>query len=187
MEGSVVVSIAGQRRSVFEGIPTGVKARQRTTHVNKVGGWKESIDHHTPLHPTTCSNPIGRHHTSETFSPPTIFPPYIHHTGATGSLLDSWTLRMGPKVCPKMSVRNYHYSPCKTQKSVVLKIVWCLWSDDWGSSIPHQHITYNLVSTSSMTVSPFMVVHFSNWLCVYIFLHLQYLFTTGLELTVLLT
>jgi len=29
----------------------------------------------------------------------------------TPFLLDSWTLRMGPSVCPKTSLRNYHYSP----------------------------------------------------------------------------
>jgi hypothetical protein len=26
--------------------------------------------------------------------------------------LDSWPLKMGPICCPKMSVRNYHYSLC---------------------------------------------------------------------------
>jgi len=34
----VVVSIAGQRRSVFEGILTGVMVRQRTTHVSEMEG-----------------------------------------------------------------------------------------------------------------------------------------------------
>jgi hypothetical protein len=28
----------------------------------------------------------------------------------TGFLLDSWTLKMGPRGCPEMSVRNYHYA-----------------------------------------------------------------------------
>ena len=58
MEGSVVVSVAGQRRSVIEGILTSMIVRQNT-HVSEVGGRKESIDHNTPLHPTTCNNPTG--------------------------------------------------------------------------------------------------------------------------------
>ena len=36
---------------------------------------------------------------------------YILRFGATGFLLDSWTLRMGPISYSEMSVRNYHYSP----------------------------------------------------------------------------
>ena len=43
MEGSVVVSVAEQRRSVIEGILTGVIARQENTQVSKVGGRKESV------------------------------------------------------------------------------------------------------------------------------------------------
>ena len=34
---------------------------------------------------------------------------YILLIGATGFLLNSWTLRMGPIGCPEMSARNYHY------------------------------------------------------------------------------
>jgi hypothetical protein len=59
MEGSVVVSVAGQRRSVIKGILTGVMARHRTIHVSEVGGRKESTDQPTALHPTTCNNPLG--------------------------------------------------------------------------------------------------------------------------------
>ena len=29
-------------------------------------------DYHKPLHPTTCNNPIGWHHSTETFSLPTL-------------------------------------------------------------------------------------------------------------------
>jgi hypothetical protein len=81
MEESVVVSVAGQRHSVIEGILTGVIARQENTHVSKVGERKESIDNHTALQPTTCNNLIGWHHTTETFSPPTLFPIYIPFWG----------------------------------------------------------------------------------------------------------
>ena len=35
---------------------------------------------------------------------------YKLHFGATGFLLDSWTLRMGLTGCPKMVVGNFHYS-----------------------------------------------------------------------------
>jgi hypothetical protein len=34
---------------------------------------------------------------------------YKLYTGATGFLLDSWTLRLGLIGCPEMLVRNYHY------------------------------------------------------------------------------
>jgi len=32
------------------------------------------VDYHTPLHPTTYNNPTDWHHTTETFSLPTLFP-----------------------------------------------------------------------------------------------------------------
>ena len=37
------------------------------------------------------------------------------------SVLDSWTLRMGPICCPETSVRNYHYSLRNNKKSAVIK------------------------------------------------------------------
>ena len=55
-------------------------------------------------------NSMGQH-TIETYSPPTLFPIYTLHFGASGFLLDSWTLRMGPINWPETPLRNYHYSP----------------------------------------------------------------------------
>ena len=40
---------------------------------------------------------------------PSLYIYIIYHFGATGFLLDSWTLRMGPIGCLEMSARNYHY------------------------------------------------------------------------------
>ena len=65
-------------------------------------------DHYTPVHSTTCNNPVGWHHATETFHCP-HFSLYKLCITATGFLLGSWTLTMGPKGCPKMSVRNYSY------------------------------------------------------------------------------
>ena len=38
-------------------------------------------DYHIPLHPTTCNNPIGWNHTTETLSPPTLIPIYTPFWG----------------------------------------------------------------------------------------------------------
>jgi hypothetical protein len=62
-----------------------------------------------PLHPTTCNNRIGWHHTTETFHSPHSFL-YKLFIEATSFLLVSWTLRKGPIYCPETSVQSYHYS-----------------------------------------------------------------------------
>jgi len=51
---------------------------------------------------------VGRNLKVETFHRPHSFL-YKLRIGATGFLLDSWTLIMGPTDCPETSVRNYHY------------------------------------------------------------------------------
>jgi len=43
--------------------------------------------------------------------------------GATSYLLDSWTLRMGLIGCPKMLVRNYHYSLCNNPEEHSSKLL----------------------------------------------------------------
>ena len=45
---------------------------------------------------------------------------------ATGFLLDSWTVRMGPMGCPGISIRNYHYSLCSNpnERSSQLSYAW---------------------------------------------------------------
>ena len=65
-------------------------------------------DHYTPVHSTTCNSPVGWHHATETFHCPHLSLYKLCIT-ATGFLLGSWTLTMGPKSCPKTSVRNYSY------------------------------------------------------------------------------
>ena len=68
-----------------------------------------STNYHTPLHPITCNNATGWHHTTETFHR-LHASLYILRTGTTDSVLNSWTLRMGQIGCPETSVRNYYYS-----------------------------------------------------------------------------
>ena len=63
----------------------------------------------TPLHPTADIKLTAWHHTTETFHRPHSSR-YKHPIAATGFLLDSWTLTMGPIGVPKTSIRNYHYS-----------------------------------------------------------------------------
>ena len=56
---------------------------------------------------TTCNNPIGLYHSTESFH-------HLHSSldehlvGLTGFIY-SGTLRMGLRGCPETSVRNYHY------------------------------------------------------------------------------
>jgi hypothetical protein len=66
-------------------------------------------DYHTPVHPTTCNNPVGWHHTAKIVHHPRSLPYELR----IGFLLGSWTLRMGPIGRPETSVRNYCYLLCK--------------------------------------------------------------------------
>ena len=72
-------------------------------------------DYHTPLHPTTCNNPIGWHHTTETLHLPHACL-YKRNTVTRGFPVDSWTLRMGPICCLETLVRNYHYLLCNNSE-----------------------------------------------------------------------
>jgi len=78
-----------------------------------------------PSLPTTCINHIGWHHSTENFHGQYSS---LHKlcTGATGFLLDSWTLKMGPKGCPKTSVRNYLYSLCNNPEGCSSYPFWQL-------------------------------------------------------------
>jgi hypothetical protein len=77
-------------------------------------------DYYTPLYPTTCNNPIGQHHITETFHR-THFSLYKLRNGARGFLLGSWTLMIGPVDFSETSVRNSTICCVITQKSAVLR------------------------------------------------------------------
>ena len=103
-------------------------------------------DYNTPLHLTTCNNPIGWHHATETFH-------HLHSSlyklciGVTGFLLDSWTLRMGPICWHKMSERNYHYSLCNNPEQHSSQ------GSRWKREITHtQNTWYLLLSMATMVM-----------------------------------
>ena len=64
-------------------------------------------DYHNPLHPTTCNNTIGWHHTTETFHRPHILRYVNSILELQAFSLDSRTLRLGLIVYPETSIRNY--------------------------------------------------------------------------------
>jgi len=59
---------------------------------------------------------------------------YKFHIGATGFLLDSWTLRVGSRGCPETSVRNYHYSLHKNPEEHISLIQSPSCSHTWKSA-----------------------------------------------------
>jgi hypothetical protein len=80
-------------------------------------------DCHTSLHPDSLHQPYWLTEYYWDFSLPT-YSLYKLQIGATGFLLDSWTLRMGPIGCTETSVRNYHYLLCNN-------------SEERSSQVPH--------------------------------------------------